>query len=329
MPGKPRRRNAYAPDTMNPERGAPMIGFSGICFSGGRYSRQRQEAGSRCGGGAGRRFRLGATILAALASGAAGCARHGGSGSGPGTGGSGSGGGPAVNITGNWQIQLTAKNSPAPISSMAGYLDESGTGDSVFTTAALEAETTGCYENAATVPMYGETSGSDVTLASFTVNGQMLSIDVQANADGNQFSGSYTISGGCAGGAKGTVTGTEYAPLSGTFNGTTAGSSSGVTISLALSQDAAGTGLGTFPTSGSAAFGGIGCFSSGTLAAEDGNVIGESVTLEFATNDSQGARVQMKGTMDAAASTLTLSSIEVNGGGCSGTLGSATLLRQP
>jgi hypothetical protein len=47
--------------------------------------------------------------------------------------------------------------------------------------------------------------------------------------------------------------------------------------------------------------------------------------MEFTTNDGE---VLMTGTIDAAASTLTLSSIQISGGSCSGTLGSATLLRQ-
>ncbi|HZP06990.1 MAG TPA: hypothetical protein VFB43_18975 [Terracidiphilus sp.] len=257
----------------------------------------------------------------------AGCSQHGGSGSSSG-GGSGSGGGPAVDITGNWQIQFTPTHSPAPISSMAGYLSQQGQGANQFTTAALQAQTSGCFSNATTVPMTGQTSGTDVNLASFAIDGQTLSINAQANAGGNQFSGSYSIAGGCAGGAKGTVAGTEYASLSGTFSGPITGSSPAVTLSLSLSQSATGTGLGTFPLSGSAAFSGISCFSQGTLASENGSVIGDSVIMDFTTNDSQGAQIQMTGTFDTAASTLTLSSIQVTGGSCGGTLGSATLLRQ-
>ncbi len=279
---------------------------------------------------AGKNLRFFAIFLSALASGAAvlsGCSHGGGGGSASG-GGSGSGGGPAVDVTGNWQIQFTASNSPAPISSMAGYLSEQGQGTDQFTTAALQAQTSGCLEDATTVPMYGETSGSDVNLASFAIDSQTLSINVQANAAGNQFSGNYSIAGGCAGGAKGTVAGTEYASLTGTFTGSVTGSSPAVTLSLSLSQDAQGTGLGTFPLSGSAGFNGISCFSQGTLTDEDGSVIGDTVTMELTTNDSQGAEVQMTGIIDPAASTLTLSSIQVNGGSCDGTLGSATLLRQ-
>ena len=267
---------------------------------------------------------LGAAVLG-------GCSRGGsGSGSGSGSsGGSGSTGGTAVNVTGNWQIQLTPTNSPAPISSMAGYLHQQGQGTSQFLTAALQAQTSGCFADASTVPMYGGTSGSYVNLTSFAVDNQTLSINVQANSGGNQFTGVYSIAGGCADGAKGTATGTEYAPLTGTYTGSVMGSSPAVQLSLSLSQTAEGTGIGDFPVSGSATFSGISCFSQGTLDSQSGSVIGNTVSMLFNTNDSAGAQLQMAGTMDSAANTLTISSIEMTGGSCSGSLGSATLVRQP
>lgn len=276
----------------------------------------------------GKKLQLSAMTFCALAFGAAaliGCSQRGGSGSSSGSG-SGSSDNTVVNVTGNWQIKFTSTNSPAPISSLAGYLSEQGQGTTQFLTAALQAQTSGCFTDAATVPMYGGTSGSYVNLTSFSIDGQTLSINVQANPAGNQFSGNYSISGGCAGGAKGTATGTEYAPLTGTYAGSITGSSPVVTLSLSLSQNTAGTGLGTFPLSGTATFTGISCFSQGTLAAENGSVIGDTVNMEFTTNDTQGAKVQMTGTIDTAASTLTLSSIQVNGGSCSATQGSATLV---
>jgi hypothetical protein len=298
---------------------------------GQQHPKQRKDEDMQFRTAAGKKIRFTAITLAALAFGAAiliGCSHPGGSGSGSGPGNGSGSGGPAVDVTGNWQIEFTPTHSPAPISSMAGYLTQQGQGANQFTTAALQAQTSGCFADAATVPMSGETSGSDVNLASFAIDGQTLSINVQANTNGNQFSGNYSIAGGCAGGAAGTVTGTEYASLTGTFSGSVTGSNPAVTLSLSLSQDAAGTGLGNFPVSGSAAFTGISCFSQGTLTAQNGSIIGDTVTMDFTTNGSQGAQVQMNGTIDSAASTLTLSSIQINGGSCSGSLGSATLLRQ-
>lgn len=323
MLGKSRRRITDALVKMNSKAGTPrMYPFSH------QHPKQQKDAGMPFRTVAGKKLRFSAITLSALACGAViliGCSQRGGSGSGSA---SGSGGGPAVDVTGNWQIKFTPTNSPAPISSLAGFLSEQGQGANQFTTAALQAQTSGCFTDAATVPMTGETSGSDVNLASFAIDGQTLAINVQANAQGNQFSGNYSIAGGCAEGAKGTATGTKYAPLTGTFAGSIPGSSPAVTLSLSLSQYAEGIGSGSFPTTGSAAFNGISCFSQGTLTAQNGSVIGESVTMNFTTNDTQSAQVQMTGTFDSAATTLTLSSIQITGGGCGGTLGSATLLRQ-
>jgi hypothetical protein len=302
-----------------------------IDILGHQHPKQRTNAGISSRTVAARKLRSSALALSTLAFGAAvliGCSHPGGSSAGGksgSSGGSGSGGGTAVDVTGNWQITFTPS---APISSMAGYLSQQGQGDNQFTTAALQAQTSGCFTDAATIPMYGTTTGMDVNLASFAIESQTLSVNVQANTNGNQFSGNYSIAGGCAGGVSGTVTGTEYAPLSGTYAGSITGSSPAVTMSLALSQDPAGTGLGTFPLSGSATFSGISCFSQGTLAAQDGNVIGNTVTMDFTTNGAEGDEIQMTGTFDPAASTLTLSSIQISGGSCSGSLGAATLVRQ-
>jgi hypothetical protein len=297
-----------------------------IFLFGRQQPKQQKDAGMQLRAAAARRLRISLMTLAALAFAAAvliGCSNGGGSG-----GGSKSGSGPAVDVTGNWQIQFTPTNSPAPISSMAGFLSEQGTGASQFTTAALQAQTSGCLADATTVPMTGQTEGDVVNLGSFAIDGQTLQIHVQANADGNQFSGIYSITGGCAGGASGNAAGTEYAALTGTYTGSVTGSNPAVTLSLVLSQYAQGTGSGDFPMTGSAAFTGISCFSQGTLAAENGSVIGDSVTMDFTTNDGQGVDIQMTGTINPAGSTITLSSIQINGGACSGTLGSATLLQQ-
>lgn len=299
-----------------------------ICLFGHQDPKQKKDEGMQFRTAAGKKLRISAITLSALALGAAvltGCSQKGGSGSN--STGSGSSDSTVVNVTGNWQITFTPTNSPAPISSLSGYLSEQGQGADQFLTAALQAQTSGCFADATTVPMYGGTSGSYVNLTSFSIDGQTLSINTKSNTAGNQFSGTYSIAGGCAGGAKGTATGTEFAPLSGTFTGSIAGSNPPATLSLSLSQETAGTGLGTFPTSGSAGFTGISCFTQGTLTSENGSVLGPSVVMSFTTNDAQGATVQMKGSIDPAASTLTLSSIQINGGSCSGALGSATLTR--
>lgn len=286
-----------------------------------------QEGGNSRVTAPARTLALPLVLLSLLLSGCSGS----GSGSGSGGSGSGSGGGsgPAVQISGNWQLQVTPRSGPAPFTSLAGFIDEQGTGSSPFTTAGFQAQPGSCYTDATTVPMYGTTTGSGLNLVSFAVNNQVLTLNVQVDSTNSHFSGNYSIKGGCANGASGTVTGVEYSPVKGTYAGPITGSNPAATASLALTQYTQGNGDGTFLVSGTATFTGISCFSQGTLAAQNGAVLGDTIDLTFTTNDPGGAQVQMQGTFDTAASTLTFSSIQVNGGSCPGSLGTATLALQP
>lgn len=254
----------------------------------------------------------------------AGCTKGGGGGS----GGSGSTGNSPLPASGNWVFQVTPKSSPTPFTSLAGFINEEGQGSNQFVTAALQAQTGACYTDAGIIPMYGGTSGSGLSLISFSVDSQVLSLDGDVASDGKSFTGKYSITGGCADGASGTATGTEYAAVNGTYSGSIDGSSPPETLNLTVAQYTQGTGDGAFLTSGTATFGGIGCFSQGTLAAQNGTVIGNAVNLTFNTNDPGGAQLNLVGTIDTAAQTLTLATIQVNGGSCPGSLGTAVLTLQ-
>lgn len=267
-----------------------------------------------------------AVTLALLLS--SGCTNPGASGSGGGGSGGAGGGGTSASVSGNWQIQVTPSSSPAPFTSLAGFINEEGPGGNQFVTAALQAQPGGCYTAAATIPMYGGTTGSGLSLVSFSVNGQVLTINADVNATGTQFTGNYSIAGGCAAGASGTVTGTVYAAVNGTYAGSVTGSSPAETLNLTLAQSAQGNGDGTFSVSGTAAFTGIPCFTQGSLSSLNGSVLGDSITLTFNTNDAQGAQLRLTGTLDTAAHTLTFPSVLVTAGTCQGSLGAATLTLQ-
>ena len=94
-----------------------------------------------------------------------------------------------------------------------------------------------------------------------------------------------------------------------------------------MTQDATADGLGYFHVQGSATFSGISCFTGGTLNSTESEISGEEVFLTIATNESPSSGVVAVGTVDPAADTLTLSSLTVTSGGCSGTMGGGTLLR--
>jgi hypothetical protein len=262
----------------------------------------------------------------------AGCA---GSGSGSnGSGGDNGGGGdpgkpPSVNLTGNWQFQSTQTAGPSTFSTLAGFLNQQGTSgtNSNFTTAALQSfgtTSSGCYSSDP-LPMSGSVLGTQVQLRSFPVNGQLLNINANANSAGNQISGSWSVSGGCADGAKGTLTGQEYAPVTGSYSGPITGGTPGQSISLSLNQNlSGGSGDGRFLIGGTAAFNGFACFQGGSITPPNGTIIGSAVNLRIDTND-PNATVVLTGTTNPAADTLTFQSIEITGGNCKGTLSGAVL----
>jgi hypothetical protein len=233
-------------------------------------------------------------------------------------------------VSGNWEFQTTQSGGPGTFTSLAGFINQQGNSgtDSNFTTAALQAygnSSSACYNSPAAIPLDGSVFGTQVGLRSFSVDGQFLSISATADSTGTHMTGSYVVSGGCADGAKGTITGTAYAPVTGTYSGPITPSSPAQTVRLALTQTDPGTGEGIFLITGSAAFTGFSCFTTGTLVSPNSIVIGSSISLTIHTNDSNGANVVLTGTIDPAADTLTMNSAIISGGSCQGTLGGVVL----
>jgi hypothetical protein len=235
----------------------------------------------------------------------------------------------STSLTGNWVLETTPTSSIAPFTSLSGFINQetSKYGASNTLTAALEAQPDTCYLGADLIPLVGTVKGVTVGLHSFDVNGQYLTINGTGDSSGSTISGTYSISGGCAKGAAGTFAGTRYAVLTGNYSGIF-GAGSADTIQMSLTQDVLGTGSGNFFVSGTATFGGISCFSSGTMTGGDGSIIGNRVELNFTTNDASGAQVIVSGTINTTADTFTVSAATVNGGGCAGSLGQATLTLQ-
>ncbi len=238
-----------------------------------------------------------------------------------------------VLLTGNWQFQATPSTGVSPFASFSGFVyeeaDDPGTND-VITSAFQVVPSSGCYVAAVSVPLKGTAESLKIAERSFSVNGQFLSLTAtRADKTSGMLSGTYSVAGGCANGATGTITGVKYAPLTGSYTGSIDGTSPAKTIALKLSQFTQGTGDGIFLISGSATLGGFACFTGGTLASADGAITGSSAILNFTANDGQKTPLQLAGTFDPAAKTLTLSSINVPSGSCSGSYGTATLAVQP
>jgi hypothetical protein len=238
-----------------------------------------------------------------------------------------SGPGPATGLTGNWQFQISPTSGPASFTSLAGFISETeGTpvdGDPV--TAVFQATPSLCFDGTEIIPLSGTVTANKLDLRSFSIVGQFVTINATEDSTFSHLTGTYNVGAGCANGAAGTLNGTRYAALTGNYSGTIAGSNPPQNISLALKQSSDGQGDGSFLVTGTAAFNGIACFTSGTVASPDSHIVGESVSLTLTTNAPGNPQVILAGKIDPAARTLSISSIQANG--CPSLQGTASLNR--
>jgi hypothetical protein len=226
-------------------------------------------------------------------------------------------------VTGNWQFSLTPSSGTALFPYLSGYLREDSAHN--YVDAELTETSSGCFIGTNPISADGAIAGPALTLGSFSVNNQFLEMSGTVSDTGSAMTGTYSIEGGCAAGDSGTFTGTLYSQLTGTYVGSIDNSSSDETISLKLQQNSSGNGNGVLLVAGTATFGGIsGCFTSGTIVAPAGYISGSMTQLIF--TDTSGNQIQLNGTIDTAADTLTLSTITMISGSCAGTsYGTATL----
>lgn len=234
-------------------------------------------------------------------------------------------------LTGNWEFQITPDTGTnAPFTSMAGFINEQGQNPGNFdqSTAVFQvAPAAGCYNNIPVVPMTGNVQGASASYSSFSVDGQYFSLKMARNTAGDQLTGTYKDSGGCVKGVTGTVAGTRYLPLTGTYAGSIGSNAPAPTVSLTTSQGSQGTGSGTTQLGGNATFTGFTCFTKGSISTPDSYVLGSTVVLTVNTNDPTNAQAILTGTFDSAATTITIASVNVSSGSCSGNYGTATLAK--
>lgn len=250
--------------------------------------------------------------------------------------GCGSGGTPTVNTptqppsgsqtsaTGNWQFNMTPVQGGTVFPFVSGYVINGQNG--VDAAELTGTATTGCFLGRNSIAAGIGVSGTTLSLSSLSINGQYLNFVGTLNESKSSFSGSYKVSGGCADGATGTIQGARYASLSGNYGGTL-DATPAQGMQLVLTQSSEGNGNGTFLVAGTATFSGFPCFTTGTLTFPDSDLTGSVVDLSIKTNDPAGAQVIVNGNMDVGATKLNLATVQVIGGACSGTYGTANLLR--
>lgn len=256
-----------------------------------------------------------------------GCAKNGSPGSGSP---SPSGPGNSADVpdsTGNWVIQATAKSGTVPFSQLSGYINEQRVGATDPTTGTfLPGSPSSCYAATENIPMQGVVQALRLHLVSFGLDQQVLDISAAKDSTSTHFTGTYSVTGGCADGAAGTVTATRYNALTGTYKGSVTGSSPAQTIALTLSQFSSGTGDARFLLTGSAAVTNVSCFTGGALTTPNGIVVGSHVQMHLV--QTQGAAMDITGDFDPGATTITVSNVSFAGGsGCPTITGPVTLTK--
>ncbi len=237
--------------------------------------------------------------------------------------------GPAnPSASGNWQFNLTPTSGGALFPFISGYVQEnvSDASSSKFTLAELTADGTNhCFVGVNPIFATGSVSGAAFVLNSASINGQFLNINGTLNADSTQFTGSYSVQSGCASTSTGKVSGQQYALFTGTYKGSTSATPTQL-LTLSLTQTPSGNGNGQFEIYGTLEAAGFSCFTTGTLAASDGEISGSNVQLTFATDDPAKATLTISGTINPGATFFNANSINVNGGSCAGSFGPALLM---
>jgi hypothetical protein len=233
-------------------------------------------------------------------------------------------------VSNNWQFQATntsGGNSLGTLTALSGSVAV-GTSSSGSIDSVLQA-TSPCYlPTANVVPLSGTVNGSTVSVRSFAVQSQFLSLNGTLDASQANLTGTYEIDGGCSNGEKGTFTGARYRALTGTYTGSVKDSSSVIHTVTLTSTQGAPTGQGNFPITGSATITGFSCFSSANVATNGGYISGNTLLLTLNDGGNTGTTIQLNGTVDSGATSITIKAPTVSGGFCNGTLPSVTLTRQ-
>jgi hypothetical protein len=128
-------------------------------------------------------------------------------------GGGGSGGTQNPNIAGNWQVNMSSTAPGISPMTLAGSITQSGSSAN----GTVHVDGSNCFDRLISIRLNGSLTGSNVSLTSTSVDGQVLALT--GRITGDQFtrslSGSYTISGGCAHGDQGIVTGFKVRTVGG------------------------------------------------------------------------------------------------------------------
>jgi len=219
-------------------------------------------------------------------------------------------------ISGNWEL-ATRSTVGMPVLAMGGSIIQSGS----TLSSTLHVDGSSCFEQPTAIPLTGTLTDGDISLTSASLDGQVISLaGTMTKKDGYpyQFTGTYTIDGGCASGDQGDITGYSVDGIDGVWYGnlTTAG---GVDIHWGTNQlgQVGVSSEGSVGLTGDFNFDGA-CFNSGKLTPgtfpTPSFILGTSVALDIPTDNGTIAFV---GTADPDG--LIRGTYKVTGGSCEST----------
>lgn len=224
---------------------------------------------------------------------------------------------------GNWSVTATSSNSAIGTIHVGGDLTQSGStlSGSFYIVGSM------CFDVSQPVSFVGTVSGTQVTLTSAEVNGQVFTVTA-TSTDSSSLSGTYTITGGCAGSDSGTATASAVPSISGTWSGPVIGSGgSSVTLSITLAQDTIASSDGSFPLVGTLTYTGSSCSVSGAI--NNGFVAGSYILVNantVETDSSDGSIFFNQVLLDSSSNPHNMTgTYEVGSGLCAGDLQELTL----
>jgi hypothetical protein len=224
-------------------------------------------------------------------------------------------------ISGNWAFTTAASQSaPTPLTLNAGFTQ--GSDQAVSAVAHLSGSA--CISTTTSIALSGSIGANNqLVLTSKPFGGTTLSLKGQLATGGKAISdATWSFSGGsCAKLGTAAVKATDYSQISGTYSGNFVDADNNqLAISATLTQTTQPDENGQYHLSGSATFPGNPCFTQPIVT--DSLVTGNSVSTTY----SQGsASITAVGTLNSAATQLTVTSWTVAGGLCDGDSGTGLL----
>jgi hypothetical protein len=184
---------------------------------------------------------------------------------------------------GNWSIAASSKTSGLKLD-IGGSLVQSGTS----VTGIVHITNSACFNYLSDdVQLSGSFVDNTLTLTSTAIRNQIVTITTTGT--GNDMSGTYSITGGCADGDYGTLTAVYAPPITGTWTSTYTDTGATVTAVATLTQAPTADAHGRFPLTGTFVFAGSPCSTGGTIVSSTSSAVwGDRVTAAVTTNDVNG-----------------------------------------